>query len=389
MFSFLYNRFRRITSNQLYFPEIDGIRFLAISLVVFFHINGYFAEKTRAVYPGGAGSATWIHDFLSKGDRGVELFFVLSGFILCMPFAHQYINNGKKIILKKYYLRRVTRLEPPYILAITVIFLMQLVMKVHNGMSIGEQLQHYFASLTYTHGIIFQRTPIITVVAWSLELEIQFYVLAPIFFKILKLPGAVRRSLLVAAIIAISISQHYFMPDYLYFTIYRVLQYFLIGILLADLYVSDVAGNRLNASWVTLFSVPLLIAICVIPIKEALWGHLLIPFMVGTFYLIVMKNEAVKRIFSYGFIPIIGGMCYTIYLVHYTVISMIGRLTLKVHIPGGYVPNLLLQLSLLSPCVLVISSIYYLYVERPFMDQKWMGVFSKKRKGEEINPVKL
>ena len=38
----IYNKLRRITSNQLYFPEIDGIRFLAIILVILFHAHGYF-----------------------------------------------------------------------------------------------------------------------------------------------------------------------------------------------------------------------------------------------------------------------------------------------------------------------------------------------------------
>ena len=109
----LYNRFKRITSNQLYFPEIDGIRFLAILLVILFHAHGYFVQKTKVNFVEPAESHAWIDNFLSKGDRGVELFFVLSGFILCMPFAHQYINNGKKVQLKNYYLRRVTRLEPP------------------------------------------------------------------------------------------------------------------------------------------------------------------------------------------------------------------------------------------------------------------------------------
>ena len=240
----LYNRFKRITSNQLYFPEIDGIRFLAILLVILFHAHGYFVQKTKVNFVEPAESHAWIDNFLSKGDRGVELFFVLSGFILCMPFAHQYINNGKKVQLKKYYLRRVTRLEPPYILAITGIFLLQLVMKVNpDHFSMGELLQHYFASLTYSHGLIYQRTPIITVVAWSLEIEIQFYVLAPLFFRLLSLGKIQRRTIIVAAILGFVTLQHFYMPTFLVLSIYRVIQYFLIGILLADMFVSGTGAE--------------------------------------------------------------------------------------------------------------------------------------------------
>src|SRR5580704_5489875 len=128
MLSNIYNKFRRITTNQLYFPEIDGIRFLAIILVVLFHTHGYFMGKSTMKFTDDPGQYNLLNTFLVNGDRGVELFFVLSGFILCLPFAHHYINNGKKVSLKKYFLRRVTRLEPPYFIAMTVIFLLSVLM---------------------------------------------------------------------------------------------------------------------------------------------------------------------------------------------------------------------------------------------------------------------
>ncbi len=39
-------KFRRITTSHLYFPEIDGIRFIAIILVVFYHIHNAFISKS-------------------------------------------------------------------------------------------------------------------------------------------------------------------------------------------------------------------------------------------------------------------------------------------------------------------------------------------------------
>ena len=389
MWSSLYNKFKRITSSQLYFPEIDGIRFLAILLVILFHAHGYFAQKTKITFAEPAGTFGWLDNFLANGDRGVELFFVLSGFILCLPFAHYYINNGKKIQLKKYYLRRVTRLEPPYILAITGIFLLQLAMKVNpNHLSMIQLVQHYFASLTYTHGLIYHNTPIITVVAWSLEIEIQFYVLAPIFFKLLSLEKITRRTIIVCAILAFVTLQHYYMPGFLVLSIYRVIQYFLIGILLADMYVSDSASAIFKKTWVVPACIILIPAICILPIREILAVKLAFPFLIGTLYYMILKNESVKRVFSYKFIPIIGGMCYSIYLLHYTIISMFGRFTVGIHIGNHYLPNLIFQMIILIIPVLVISSIFYLYIERPFMDKKWMNLLVKKEKDSEaVNKV--
>ena len=76
-------------------------------------------------------------------------------------------------------------------------------------------------------------------------------------------------------------------------------------------------------------------------------------------------------------------MCYSIYLLHYTIISALGRYTLQIHLTDYYLPNLMLQTMLLGIPVLVISSVFYLYVERPFMSKKWVDKLMKKDKHTE------
>ena len=146
MLDFLANKFKRITTNQLYLPEIDGMRFLSLSLVTLFHIRGYFLEKTSLIFTDNPGQYHWLNKFFVNADRSVPLFFAISGFILCMPFAHHYINHGKKIDLKLYYVRRLTRLEPPYILVMICIFLAQLAIKNYDFKSLFPSL---LASLAY------------------------------------------------------------------------------------------------------------------------------------------------------------------------------------------------------------------------------------------------
>ena len=385
MLSSFYNKFRRITTNQLYFPEIDGIRFLAIVLVILFHTHGYFVAKTPLHFTDDATGYHLLNTFLINGDRGVELFFVLSGFILCLPFAHHYINNGKKVLLKKYYLRRVTRLEPPYFIAMTAIFFMQLAMHLKP---FSVLLPHWLASLGYAHDLIYHPTPMLTVVAWSLEIEIQFYLLAPLLFSLLKLPRYTRRTILIVATIALIIAQWLYTPPFL--SIYGFAQYFFIGILLADLYVSDAAAGMLQKRWVAPAATLCLIAIIYLPIKDehvsatALFvARLCFPFLLMLFYFAVLKNTTLKKVFSFKFIPIIGGMCYSIYLLHYTIISMLGRFTLRLHITDYYLPNLLLRIILLGIPVIIISSIFYFYVERPFMSKKWVDKLSRNNKDDE------
>jgi peptidoglycan/LPS O-acetylase OafA/YrhL len=247
-------------------------------------------------------------------------------------------------------------------------------------------LKSMFASLIYMHDIILRHTPYLTVVAWSLEIEIQFYILAPLLFKVLKLQPVLRRIILLAAIIGIiSLQSVYKLPVS---SLYSYAQYFFSGILLADLYVSGVGNTSLNKSYISIAGVLLLAAILLMPHITGYFGMLLFPPVIIAFYMIVLKNDIFKKVFSYKFIPVIGGMCYSIYLLHYPIISMFGRVTMKLKITNYYLPNLFLQIALLMVPVLLLSGVYYYYIERPFMSSKWMDKLIKKNKKQEtINPV--
>jgi len=111
-------QFRRITTQKRFIPQIDGLRFVAIASVVFFHIYIYAALERGAVpVPGPLNIDMPKHD--------VELFFAISGFILGVPFASRYLLGAPKVNLKSYFLRRLTRLEPPYFLALMACVAMQ------------------------------------------------------------------------------------------------------------------------------------------------------------------------------------------------------------------------------------------------------------------------
>lgn len=113
--------FKRITSSGSFIPEIDGLRFIAIVSVVLFHLSGFLTKKMQN-HSGDILTVTILKHILSHGHLGVPLFFIISGFILGLPFAKFFISKGPRINFKKYFFRRLTRLEPPYILTMTVLF---------------------------------------------------------------------------------------------------------------------------------------------------------------------------------------------------------------------------------------------------------------------------
>ena len=160
----------RITSSGNFIPEIDGLRFIAILSVVLFHLFGFLSEKDPHNYVNQT-DFSFLTNILEHGDLGVPLFFVLSGFILGLPFAKHHIKGEKKVNLKSYFYRRLTRLEPPYIIMMSM---MCIAIVFSNKMQITEAIHSFLASLIYSHNIIFSESSFINVVAWSLEIEIQF-----------------------------------------------------------------------------------------------------------------------------------------------------------------------------------------------------------------------
>ncbi len=144
--------FRRLTSSGDFIPEVDGLRFVAVSSVIIFHLFGFLEVKDKHQYSIPCHIPI-LHNFWVHGRLGVSLFFVLSGFILGMPFAKFYFNKTKlPVDLKKYFLRRLTRLEPPYIIAMTICLIGAVFITRAVPFIIG--LRSYFASIFYLHNFI-------------------------------------------------------------------------------------------------------------------------------------------------------------------------------------------------------------------------------------------
>ena len=178
---------------------MDGLRFVAISMVILYHLNGYLMAKT-AFYEHGSAAPDWLCRSALVGFHGVELFFVISGFILALPFAAHHLSGAPAVSLRKYYLRRLTRLEPPYF--VTIFLLLPLGLWIHPAPA-SAIIPHLAASLAYLHNLIYGDQSTVLGVAWSLEIEVQFYLLVPLLTLVFAIRSAsLRRSLLIGLTLA-------------------------------------------------------------------------------------------------------------------------------------------------------------------------------------------
>ncbi|MFM9951316.1 MAG: acyltransferase family protein [Saprospiraceae bacterium] len=246
-------KFRRIISAGKFIPEVDGLRFIAVFSVVMFHLNEFLNDHDKNIYVQSY-DFSFINNLLSHGNLGVPLFFVLSGFILGRPFADSYINAGNKIDLKKYFIRRLTRLEPPYMLIMTFL----LIAKVYliSVLTVKEGFYSYLASITYTHNFFYGKgtLPLLNGPAWSLEIEIQFYMIVPLLTHVFSIPNKVsRRLILVFASLFFIIFDYWVVLPF--WSILNYFEFFLAGFLLADFYASNSMLFRKSKydSWIGVF----------------------------------------------------------------------------------------------------------------------------------------
>ena len=171
--------FARKTTSIQFIPEIDGLRFFAIVTVVIFHLTTALTEQWANAALQISTSDSWFDWTYIRLDLGVKVFFSISGMVLALPFWRQIIDNRFDISIKDYFIRRLKRLEPPYIISLTLFFIGQLA----AGLLIfSEGIKSYLVGLIYGHTLVFSKGSPINPVSWSLETEAQFYILVPLLF---------------------------------------------------------------------------------------------------------------------------------------------------------------------------------------------------------------
>src|SRR5580704_4692752 len=149
---------RITTTGRRFIPQIDGLRFVAIAWVALYHaceMSSFHLGKTSA---DEIREGSLLYQAFSAGHFGVHLFFAISGFILSLPFAKYYCGKGEPVRLRAYFIRRITRIEPPYIIHLAFLFVVSaLVLRhlpthpylYHNPQWASYISIHLLASLVY------------------------------------------------------------------------------------------------------------------------------------------------------------------------------------------------------------------------------------------------
>jgi len=335
----LHHKLGRKTNSTTYIPQIDGLRAIVLIGVVLFHSHGIFLSSEQTIDSFDYFSSDWYHYLIARGWYGVQIFFILSGLFLSLPMAKQHLKEGKKLTLKHYYANRFLRISIPYYICLTLTFLYFV---LDGQVDFFSSLPRYGAGLIYSHMFIYNDLNPLLYVSWTLEIEIQFYLIAPLLCLLFKISHKWFRRLVFLILIVLSHElppvMAGFSPDVSYtHTLIGQSGYFLTGMLLADFYLNEiqVLKNKPNL-------------ICDL-LGLSLW--ITIPALIGI--------ETVAR-----WMPIIAGCA---------IATLIGSKWIKWALSflpqdkGNWHYNLL-PLLLNSLLTIIACVLLYTLIEKPFMN---------------------
>ncbi len=171
------------------FGSLDGLRALSILGVVWHHTQ-QGVHSLRMAY---------------RGFLGVDLFFVISGFLIVTLLLRERRRTGT-ISLKKFYIRRFLRIFPPYygVLALVAIIAF---------LKPGDQSNVIRRDLPYALFYISNLVPMLSILnpTWSLSVEEQFYLVVP---ALQKLARPAFPAVIVVAYLLVSLPPFGFFPNW-------------------------------------------------------------------------------------------------------------------------------------------------------------------------------
>ena len=301
-----------------YRPDIDVLRAIAILAVFLFHLN----------VPGFSG-----------GFVGVDVFFVISGFLMTSIICAELKSTGKLDYLA-FCERRMKRILPALLAVTVAVTVVSLLVPLATVESLRSQVLStaIFASNIYYWGeagyfdSASMTKPLLH--TWSLSVEAQFYLAWPLLLLLAwkRLPQWIFPGILLALFFLSFGAGLFFtgekdLPTIFYMMPFRAFEFALGGLVYFDKVVLHVTDLVLK---ILLISTIFLIGICVVSYTEKMifpaWNALL-PDFAAAAYLSLGNRTSLPRIFASRILLAVGKLSYAIYLVHWPIIVFYVHLT--------------------------------------------------------------
>ena len=165
-------------------PSFDGLRGIAVLWVVMFHYVA-LGDAARDPWIRAIGAIPLVDAVVRNGYLGVDLFFLISGFLLTLPwFVHRAAGQDAPSA-REFYARRVRRIVPAYYVQLALLFL--LFVPLLRGWDYWKRDLYVIAWNAVAHAGFLQLTSPLTSgslavngALWTLAIEAQYYLLLPL-----------------------------------------------------------------------------------------------------------------------------------------------------------------------------------------------------------------
>ncbi|NNU16317.1 acyltransferase [Parvularcula sp. ZS-1/3] len=339
------------------FLNLDGLRFICISAVIWHHSAAYTAEGLR---------------FLERGFLGVDFFFVLSGFLITSLMLREESRQGK-VSFSGFYWRRFLRIIPVYFFVVTICTLY--VGVIRGDAEAFERAPYYYLFLS---NFLAGDTQLLGV-TWSLSVEEQYYLVWPLILvfmprKILPwfVVGAIALNLLTAIGAFDWISEEPYqngrfilkLPSATYSPI---LMGSLVAVMLHYKRSYEVLAKAFGYHWMPAILGFVLFMLCWhLPNPLMGWGGFFIHLVMSGFMIALLTKEANVATPFLTMKPIvrIGEISYGIYLYH--LIALHGVMTIQREVFDT--ANLWVNLFGMYALSIVIAELSYRTLEAFFRD---------------------
>ena len=204
---------------KIFFPNLDGLRFLSFFVVFLFHIWLLMFDR----YSLTGNTASVVKFLFQNGEIGVNFFFVLSGFLITYLLIQEKKLTGK-IHVGNFYVRRILRIWPLFYLCILFGLVLYPLLKKFIGGGVFE-VAHPWTYFVFLNNFDFMKNgaPAIISVLWSVAIEEQFYLFWPLLLSLF--PVKYYRPLLFAIICGSFIFRCFYYNDE------RVLQFHTLAVI--------------------------------------------------------------------------------------------------------------------------------------------------------------
>ena len=369
-----------------YLPSIDSLRALAVLAVIIYHVDV---------------------NYLPGGFLGVDLFFVLSGYLISSLIIKEFRKTGT-VNLYNFYIRRARRLLPAVYFMITVglvvmvLFNEVLLRKSHLDAIFGyiysSNWWYIFHKLDYFDSFGAQ-SPFKHL--WSLAIEEQFYMIFPLLFLLVNRKKKSKDGTyklnknflyVVLGLILVSLIAHILLFDInnisrIYFGTDTRAFSLLVGVVGAILYPMERLHSKVTPqknmiySVVSLVSIATLITVMVYTSEYNTWlyrGGFLLVAILGLIVIISSgkQHTIMSRLLSFKPVVFIGKISYSLYLWHFPILV----LTTPVSEIGN--PNIIFVI-LRVILTFILATASYVFVETPIRKlgfKNYINVIFKKLK---------